>query len=398
MPLIFLDTHDTANQKIARTRRHSAYWLIAVALLAISVAALSTHTARDYEKATALLLATRNPDSRWLQLTAGRVEEKLVSIPGSSGPIRCRLYSPALSGAPGLVLAHGVHRLGIDEPRLMDLARAFAGRGIVVMTPELIGLKNYRIDSSSINAIGDAARALHQQLGAPVGVMGLSFAGGLALMAAADARYQSDISSVIALGAYDDLARVTRFLATNEIELPDGKTGRIPAEQYGALVLVYAHIEDFFPPQDFAGTREAIRLWLWEQYDAARTQENSVSSASRQTLETLFRHEMDKLQPPLMASIQLHAAQMQRVSPRGHLGGVRAQVFLLHGADDAVIPSSETLWLARDVPANHLAASLITPVISHVDTNYAPGFRSQWRLISFMAHVFHQLEAEQAAH
>src|SRR5439155_24989482 len=85
-----------------------------------------------------------------------------------------------------------------------------------------------------------------QPLGAPVGVMGLSFAGGLALMAAADARYQSDISSVIALGAYDDLARVTRFLATNEIELPDGKTGRIPAEQYGALVLVYAHIEDFF--------------------------------------------------------------------------------------------------------------------------------------------------------
>src|SRR5436853_316814 len=207
MPLIFLDTHDTA-EKIARTRRLSAYWLIAVALLAISVAALSTHTARDYEKATALLLATRNPDSRWLQLTAGRVEEKFVSIPGSSGPIRCRLYSPALSGAPGLVLAHGVHRLGIDEPRLMDLARAFAGRGIVVMTPELIGLKNYCIDSSSINAIGDAARALHQQLGAPVGVMGLSFHGGLALMAAADPRSQSDTSSIIALGAYDDLALV----------------------------------------------------------------------------------------------------------------------------------------------------------------------------------------------
>src|SRR5438067_4724605 len=266
------------------------------------------------------------------------------------------------------------------------------------MPPELAGLKNYRIDSSSIIAIGDAAHALHQQLGASVAIMGISFAGGLALMAAADPRYQSDISSVVALGAYDDLGRVTRFLATDEIELPDGKIGHLPAEQYGALVLVYAHIEDFFPPADFAGARESIRLWLREQYDAARTQESSVSDPSKQILEALFRHEMVSLQSQLLTSIQLHAVQMQRVSPRGHLATLRAQVFLLHGADDAVIPSSETVWLARDVPADHLVASLVTPVISHVDTNHAPSLLSRWRLISFMAQVFRQLEAEQAAH
>ena len=217
-------------------------------------------------------------------------------------------------------------------------------------------------------------------------------------MTAADARYQSDISSVIALGAYDDLGRVTRFLATDEIELPEGETARLPAEQYGALVLVYAHVEDFFPPADFAGAREAIRLWLWEQYDAARAQENNVSSAGKQTLEVLFRHELAKLQTQLLASVQIHAAQMQRVSPHGHLASLRAQVFLLHGADDAVIPSSETAWLARDIPGNLLAATLVTPVISHVDTNGAPSFRSRWRLIFFMAKVFRQLEAAHAAH
>src|SRR5256885_15663456 len=103
------------------------------------------------------------------------------------------------------------------------------------MTPELAGLKNYRIDSSSIIAIGDAAHALHQQLGASVAIMGIIFAGGLALMAAADPRSQSDISSVVALGAYDDLGRVTRFPATDEFYNPNGNTDIFPPEQYDAL-------------------------------------------------------------------------------------------------------------------------------------------------------------------
>ena len=48
------------------------------------------------------------------------------------------------------------------------------------------------------------------------------------------------------LGAYDDLSCVSRFLITNQAELPDGSPEPYAAHEYGALVFVYAHLDDSF--------------------------------------------------------------------------------------------------------------------------------------------------------
>src|SRR5690625_3465341 len=56
---------------------------------------------------------------------------------------RGRIYRPASGPIRGKQLVfHGMHRLGIDEPRLIILARAIAELGFEVHTPELEGRKN----------------------------------------------------------------------------------------------------------------------------------------------------------------------------------------------------------------------------------------------------------------
>ena len=52
------------------------------------------------------------------------------------------------------------------------------------MTPELQDLADYRVTARTIDVIGDSATALSARMHRKVGVMGLSFAGGLALLAA----------------------------------------------------------------------------------------------------------------------------------------------------------------------------------------------------------------------
>jgi dienelactone hydrolase len=64
-----------------------------------------------------------------------------------------------------------------------------ASCGIRVLTPELPGIKDYHVSKDSVRTIGESAKWLAAQTGGPVGVMGLSFAGGLALVAAADPAY-----------------------------------------------------------------------------------------------------------------------------------------------------------------------------------------------------------------
>jgi hypothetical protein len=83
------------------------------------------------------------------------------------------------------------------------------------------------------------------------------------------------------IGAYDDLARVSHFLATSQEELPDGMTIPYAAHDYGASVFVYGHLAQFFLAADLPAAHEALRYWLWEQPENARPFLDKLSPASR---------------------------------------------------------------------------------------------------------------------
>jgi dienelactone hydrolase len=315
-------------------------------------------------------------------------EEGLAETP--HGPLKFRLYRPqGVSHPGGMVLLHGIHRAGIEEPRLVNFARTMAGAGIAVLTPELQDLADYRVTPRTVDVIGDAAVVLDRRMGlTKAGVVGLSFAGGLALLAASKPEYADSIGFVVAVGAHDDMNRVARFFAANIVEQPDGSSVAFKAHEYGVLVLAYSHMEDFFSPQDTPAAREALQKWLWEQPAEAMKAEQTMSPAGQQELDLILHHR-DQLQPVLFQTIQRHSDEMQAVSPHSQISGLRVPVYLLHGAGDSVIPASETQWLAKDVPPQALKSVLISPAMNmiHVDGQRKVSFSDKWALVDFLAGV-----------
>ncbi|HTD25219.1 MAG TPA: hypothetical protein VK738_21400 [Terriglobales bacterium] len=387
--------------KSTRRKRLLLFLKIAFCAIVLTVGALPFTPAHDYQRAASLLLRMNNPDhpGRLGEFGVYQVDETILSLNAPSGSVRARLYMPqGVTQPPGIVLVHGIHHLGMEEPRLVSFAHTFAQSGVAVLTPEVTELADYRVDPVSIETIGEAAHFLSQKLNREsVGVMGLSFAGGLALLAAVDPHYLHDINFVVAVGAHHDLARVSRFLASDQIELPDGSVKSLPAHQYAGLVLVYAHLEDFFPPADQPAARDALRLWLWESFDAARAQEGRLSAPAKATVEALFQHKMDAVRPQLLKEIDQHQILMQQVSPAGHLNQIQVPVFLLHGEADNVIPSSETEWLARELPPEYLRVRLITTAFSHVDMQHKMSWKEEWQLVSFITAILQQAETEKEA-
>ncbi len=99
----------------------------------------------------------------------------------------------------------------MNEPRLEAFAAAMASCGLRVLTPELPGIKDYHVDTSSIRVIGESTQWFAAQTHRPVGVMGLSFSGGLALVAASDPVYRPDFKFVLAVGSQDSMSRVEQY-------------------------------------------------------------------------------------------------------------------------------------------------------------------------------------------
>jgi pimeloyl-ACP methyl ester carboxylesterase len=364
-------------------------WLVWTAGILLLVLAIfySRYDLRGY----ALLARLNNPEEsgllvRWETHPAATAN---AWIPSAGISTAAQLYSPeGVAHPPGIVLVHGIHHLAISDPRFQNLASALAGAGFAVLGPRITALADYHVDAASIETIGESARWLEQRLGTgPVTLMGISFGGGLAMMAAAEPQYAPNVRAVVAIGAYEDLTRVSRFLATSEEVFPDGKVVPVAAHDYGAAVFVYDHLEQFFSARDIPMAREALRYFLWEQPDQARPLLPRLSSAGRGTMEILLARQIERLRPQLLAAIGADEKELAAVSPHGKIAGLRVPVFLLHGSGDNVIPPAESLWLAREVARGELSAVLITPAFSHVDLKGTPSPWDKLRLVHFMGQV-----------
>jgi hypothetical protein len=374
-------------------------WLRRIGILVLLVVLFTARPVYVHARAAALLLRFSAGDAApqgFARFGMHDVGEESANIDTPQGPRKARFYIPSgVSDPPGIVVCHGVHHLGIEEPRMKKFARAIASSGVMVLTPELTELADYHIDPHTIGTIGHAAMVLRTRVKRTgVGVLGLSFAGGLSMMAATEPEYAPSIEFVVSVGGHDDLDRVARFFVTDEIEGPSGEKVHLHAHDYGAVVLVYMYVDSFFAPRDVPHAREAIRLWLWEQFDDARNAAARMTPAGQDKVALVFAHREDVLRPEIEKVIAAHETDIRRVSPHGALEGFRARAFLLHGEGDTVIPASETRWLAHDVPPGALASAVVSRAIVHVDMEGTPSLSERYDLVHLMAGVIEAADHE----
>lgn len=334
------------------------------------------------------------------------LDEQSFLLDTPTGPTRAKVYAPkGSSGLPGIVIVPGVHHLGVDEPRLQRFARAIAAAGVVVLTPEIKELTDYQIEPQSIDTIGAAATELAKRTKRTgVGVMGMSFAGGLALLAAANPETNKQIAFVVAVGAHDDIRHVARFFAKNEAIEPNGNIVHMKAHPYGIMVLAYEHVADFFGKDDVPIAHDAMRDWLWEDKAPARELEKKMSLAGQAKFDLLAEpppvdpksgvFPEHPLSNEILSALELYGPALDAVSPHGHLASMHVPAYLIHGAGDDVIPMTETEWLTQDVPPDLLRESLVSPALQHVELQGEPTVSQKWDLVHFMARVLGEAENE----
>lgn len=373
-------------------RRPRRLYLAVLAL--VLIAAFCWPIVRRHLQAVAVLDQVANkPVPAALQHFTHAVTVTDLTLPLASGPIKARLYAPAdETDAPPLIVLHGVHHLGMDEPRMIAFARAMASTGLRVLTPELPHIDDYHVDSSTITTIGDTAAWFADNTNQPVGILGLSFSGGLSLMAAAEPTYAPHIKFVAAVGSQDSMARVAAYYRTGNDPRPDGTVEHLTPHEYGPLVIEYQHLEDFMPagftPQELEAERLVLRDHLYEEPAQERAAMATLTPAEATLARQLMNTTSPATQVLLAASEKKHMNYATTVSPAGCLHYLKVPVYLLHGEGDNIIPAAESLWLASELPSGDLKAMLISPVLSHLDMDgKGPTMMDNLRLTHFFAEL-----------
>ncbi len=78
---------------------------------------------------------------------------------------------------------------------------------------------------------------------------------------------------------------------------------------------------------------------------------------------------------------------MPTLSPERAPVAPAAPIYLLHGSDDNVIPSIETVLLGEYLQGRAPVIGLLSGLITHAEVNRAPTATEAWRLASFWRQV-----------
>lgn len=354
----------------------------------------------------------------WRTTTVSR--EPVFSVPTRQGEVPARYYRPASAVRRTVLLIPGVHRDGINEARLVGLAEDLAATGFGVLTIAAPDLQKFKITPQVTDVIEDAVIWASGQpqyaSDGKVGLLGISFSGGLSVVAAGRDSIRDRVTFVLSFGGHGDLARVMHYLCSGEVlgDLERAKhssavvgaahVGVHPPHDYGVAVVLLSLADRVVPAGQVAALSRGIdgfllasSLAMTDQaaalkvFDEMKAYAQTLPEPSRTLMTYVNDRAVDKLGPillPIADGLTDHPAMpalsAERATPP------LAPVMLLHGIDDNVIPSMETVLLAEHLQGRAAVTGLLSGLITHAEVNRTPSLAEVWHLMRFWRGIMSQ--------
>jgi dienelactone hydrolase len=330
---------------LARRRRRWPWLLAGLALLLVALAAWPP--SRVTFQTLALVPSVIDLGPQPLAL-APEPRHELVDYTAPDGEVLpADLWLPATASADspvgGVVFVSGVNSQGRAHPAVARIATAMARTGAGVFVPELPVFFDVRVDDTEVGRIVASVEALAERAEIDpdrIGIMGVSVGGSLSLMAAADPAIADWLAWVASFGAYADASEIVPEVLTHQYRLDGELVDWAPAllvrqivfglvteqvtngRDHGYLYGAYDHLnnEGIHPLPD-----ADIPL----QTDAGRAVEAILLAKTLPEAEALLAQA-----PGPGRDI------LESISPIGHVGDIRARVYLMHDTGDQHIPIS----------------------------------------------------------
>jgi dienelactone hydrolase len=228
-----------------------------------------------------------------------------------------------------------------------------------------------------------------------VGMLGISFGGGLSIVAAGRPSIRDRVSFVMAFGGHGDLPRTLRYLCTGV--QPDGS--HRPPHDYGLAIVLLSAADRVVPPAQVQPLRDAILSYLEAsrldmvdktkaaaEFERAKTLATSLGEPSQTYMNYVNARDVVRLGPVLLPHVSELGGDPALSPARSPLPA--GPVYLLHGTDDNVVPAIESTLLGNTLREKHIPVHvLLTPLITHAEVDRTSTMSAIWRLIDFWSGV-----------
>ncbi len=303
-----------------------------------------------YDQPSALKEATPEP------------AREIVHIGEAADPQRAALYRTQETTGGSIVLVPGVTPHGLRDARVVAFANTLARARFDVLVPDLTNMWEQRIDAADAATVARWIAFLERRApGRPVGVIGVSFGAGPAMIALFRPEAESIVDFALTIGGYYEIDALIAYVTTGGHRAADTQPWTFaPPDPRAKWVFARTNARRIEDPKD-RRLIDAIAQRKLADAEADVADLASRLGAEGNAVYDLLTNTDPAATPRLIDAMPPHLSEaIRRLDVARHdLAAHPARIIVLHDLQDEVIPPTESIKLARAAGTEaHLIGSL----------------------------------------
>ena len=286
-------------------------------------------------------------------------ESTYVGINDELVPLR--VFEPQNPRKLSIILYPGASPFAEKHPSLSHLASVMCNLGYRTFVPRIPPLMSLDISENNVPWFAKSfseIQKIDSVFAEKISVVGLSFGGSILLKALLEKEMQSpQPKSVLTYGSCNKIESGLQFLLTGEINV-NGQKSYIKPDDWGLTVMFHNYLACIDAGFDTSEIRKILKDRVADDLDAVTTKMEQLNYHDRNFLENVFSGNITpEIKTIAEEILKEEKNELDKISPATFSHLIENEVFVVHGSNDSMVPYTESLMLAKNLPNAHLYIS-----------------------------------------
>ena len=275
-----------------------------------------------------------------------------------------RIFYTKKKNPQSIIIFPGASPYAENHPGMIMLGNALRNAGYNVYLPRIPALKNLILEKENIDWFAHCYQEIANKRikrKQDIMIVGLSYGGASLLRATLDPRMQSPKpKSILSYGTYYSISTALDFFMTGVIKY-NNMTYQITPHEWGPIVLFYNFIDTIETTYDKIKLKEILKYRIKDQHEQVKKEiEKLDESKEKQLLENILAGNLtEEMKELVQMMIEKNNDLLSYLSPENWIQKIQDKVFIMHGANDSMVPFTESIYLDQHLNNSTLLISFL---------------------------------------
>ena len=273
-----------------------------------------------------------------------------------------RIFYSAKRNAQSIIIFPGASPYAEEHPGMIMLGNALRNAGYNVFLPRIPNLKNLILVKENINWFAHCYQELlkHKNVRDKVIVVGLSYGGASLLKASLEQEIKNNPpTSILSYGTYFSIETALDFFLTGKIKYKN-KEFLIKPHEWGVIVIFYNFFKTLNTKYDQESITKLLKHRIKDEDAQVEKIKNILNQNDLELINNILSGNVNATIKNLIEEM-IHANNelLEYLSPKNWSKDISIKTFIIHGANDSMVPFTESTLLSQHINNSELLISFL---------------------------------------